>query len=605
MRVFLAEKELQARDIAKAIIPDGVEPLRKEGFFLCGEADVVTWASGHMYELAEPHYYNAKYSKWNEDDLPIIPEKWEILPVENKKNQLNNIHRVLERADIIVHACDADREGQLIGDEILGKAPKIREGAEIMRLWLHALNKSAILVSLGEMKPNRDYRNLTEAAVTRQRADWLIGMNLTRAWSLAAQKAGYPRDEKFTVGRVMTPTLALIVRRDHVIENFKPTPYFLVGTILKHENGEVIAAWKPKEGLEGVDKEGRVVKRELADSLVGRIKGRSGRVTLNKTEEVQQGAPLPHSLASLQGEANEKHGLTAAQTLTAAQALYERYKVISYPRSDCRYLPESQHGEALSVLHAISRNEPDKAIICNNADSEMRSAAWDDGKLGSHHAIIPMAVIADVSGFTQQERSVYDIICRAFIAQFYDVAVFTAHSIEYVISSETFETKDRKIKTPGWKVIYPPKTENNKEKPPLPDMEIGDRVTCLDIEIAEKQTTPPARFNEASLLVAMEKIEKYVEEEEIKQRLSGKGGLGTPATRHEIIEKLIKNNFIVREGRKVLSTRVGKRIIDNLSDSPEITSAGLTAIYEEVLEKIGRGEGRGHIFLSKQGEILR
>jgi DNA topoisomerase-3 len=605
MRVFLAEKEMQARDIANVVVPEGLEPLKKDGYFLCGDSDVVTWASGHMYEQAEPHFYDPKYKTWRVEDLPIIPERWEIIPVESKRRQLENIHRLLERADIIVHACDADREGQLIGDEILAKAPKIRPNVEIMRLWLHALNRTAIVESLGMMKSNRDYRHQTEAAMTRARADWLVGMNLTRAWTLAAKEAGYSKDEMFTVGRVQTPTLALIVRRDRVIEAFKPTPYFLVAVQIKHENGEVIAAWKPKEGLEGLDKDGRVIKRELADSLVGRIKNRSGRVALNEVEEIEQAPPMPHNLASLQGEANEKHGMTAAQTLTAAQALYERYKIISYPRSDCRYLPESQHGDALSVLHAIARNEPDKAIICENANPDIRSAAWDNGKLSSHHAIVPLATIATLAELTPHERAIYDIVCRAFVAQFYEPARYQARNIEYGIAGETFETKERTLLAPGWRVIYPPKTETTKEKPPLPEMEVGDRITCIETDVLEKQTAPPQRFNEASLLQAMEKIDKHVEEEEIKSRLAGKGGIGTPATRHDIIEKLVEKRFILRDGRKIISTRLGRDLIDALKESPEITSPGLTAIYEQVLERIERGEGRGATFLSKQGEIIK
>ena len=605
MRVFLAEKEMLAKDIANAITPDGMTPLKKDGFFLCGQTDIVTWASGHMYEQAEPHHYDAKYKTWRAEDLPIIPQKWEILPVENKKRQLDNIHRLLEKADVIIHACDADREGQLIGDEILGKSPKLKENVEVLRLWIQALNKPAILDSLTKMKPNKDYRGQTEAAMTRARADWLVGMNLTRAWSLAAQQAGYTNKEMFVIGRVQTPTLALIVRRDRVIKAFKPVPYFLVAANLKHENGEVVAAWKPKEGLEGVDKDGRVVKRELADSLIGRIKNRSGKVTLNRVENVDQSPPLPHSLASLQVEANEKHGLTAAQTLAAAQQLYERYKIISYPRSDCRYLPESQHGDSLSVLHAIARNEPDKAIVCENANADIRSATWDNGKLGAHHAIIPLATIVDVSGLTPHERAIYDIICRGFICQFYEAAQFQARTIEYTIFNENFETKERSLISPGWKVIYPPKTENVKEKPQIPEMEIGDKITCILIEVLEKQTTPPQRFNDASLVVAMENIDKHVEEEEIKSRLAGKGGIGTSATRHEIIEKLVKGNFIVRDGRKIVSTQLGKNLIDALKESPEITSPGLTAIYEQVLDRIEKGEGRGNVFLQKQGEIIK
>ena len=608
MRVFLAEKEIQAKDIANAIVRQGLEPLRKDGFFLCGETDIVTWASGHMYELAEPHVYDPKYKIWRAEDLPIVipAGEWKLLPVENKMRQLGNIHRLLKQADVIVHACDADREGQLIGDEILAKAAnEMKPGVEILRLWMHALNKPAILEALENMIPNKEKRNLSESAATRQRADWLVGMNLTRAWTIAAGLAGYNKDEKFTVGRVQTPTLALIIKRDRAIESFKAIPYFLVATIMKHEKGEVVASWKPKEGLDGVDKEGRVVKRELADALAGRIKGRSGRVALNQVDEIDQSPPLPHSLTSLQGEANEKHGLTAAETLKAAQALYEEFKIISYPRSDCRYLPESQHSDAVSILHAIARNEPDKAIICENAETEMRSAAWDNTKLGAHHAIIPMAVITNMNSLNEAQRAVYDMICRAFIAQFYEPAKYESRHIEYNVVGETFETKERKVISLGWRVIFPPKTENTKEKPPLPDMNVGDRVTCLEIEVLQKETTPPQRFNEGSLLSAMERIDKFVEEEEIKERLAGKGGIGTVATRHEIIEKLVERKYISRDGRKILSTKLGRNLIDALKESPEITSPGLTAIYEQVLERIERGEGRGTIFLQKQAEILK
>ena len=601
MRVFLAEKEILAGHIVDAI---GGTIVKKDGYVVCGSDDVVTWASGHMYEQAPPEHYDSKYERWNAAHLPIVPPKWEILPVSNKLKQLERIHALLAKADTIVQACDFDREGQLIGDEIIMKAPKLKQGVQILRLKIDATNKASLQKAMQNMRPNKEFLAMSLAALARSRADWLTGMNLTRAYSLAGIEAGYER-ETFSIGRVQTPTLALIVDRDREIRRFKPMTYYLGGAVFKLGQDEIVAKWEPPDNLQGVDAEKRVIKKEVAEAMVQRVKGKRGQVSKYEVEEEhEENAPLPLNLAELQDQAIKKYGLTANETLAAAQSLYERHRLISYPRTDCRYLPESDHGEALSVLHAIAKNDPEKAPLCQQADTTIVSEAWNNEKLESHYAIVPVPTIVDTSLLSAHERGVYDLVCRAYVAQFFPPAKFRIVKVEILVAQDLFKVGEREMTSAGWKALYPPKSETTSEKVRLPEMKVGDRPYCEDADIVEKQTTPPQAFDDGSLMKAMRNIDKLIEDKDMRERLAGAKGIGTPATRAEIIENLIEKKYILRtDKKKLLSTKKARQLIDSVKE--EVKSPSMTAYWEMNVEQIANGHASVDNFLQRQVEFIK
>jgi DNA topoisomerase-3 len=604
MRVIIAEKKIQAKAIA-----DGVSPIQVDrgAYIACGQTgeDIVTWASGHLYEQPKPEFYNPKFQKWSLADLPIFPGKlglpdWSLVPIESKRKQIEAIDDLIAKADIIVHACDFDREGQLIGDEIIGHAPKKKPGVVIKRLILRGLSIPEVQLAFKDQRDNGEFKNLSDSGVGRACMDWSHGFNFSRLLTEHGRNAGYTHG--FNIGRVKTPTLALVVHRDREIENFVPVEYFQAVALMKHDGGQFVAAWRPKDGIDGVDENHRVRNKAIADALVHRVKDRSGKVVINKIDELVEKPPLPHDMTTLQIEANEKHGITATEVLAAAQTLYES-KLISYPRPNCRFLPEEQHKDALSVLLAIAKNDTTKSDMTSNANPDLRTDAWNDARVGSHHAIIPLAIVADLSRFSDKERAIYDLVCRAYIAQFYEPARYRTSSIECLIANEMFEAKERDLVVPGWKLLYPAKTEKQTEKIALPIVEVGDRVTCLDVEVVEKQTNPPQRFTDATLVKAMENIEKHIEDEEIKRSLKGGGGIGTDATRADHIDHLMEDKYAVRNNRQIISTRIGREIIDAVPE--EMKSPALTAMYEQVLKKIEDGELPLSAFLENQFEIVR
>jgi DNA topoisomerase-3 len=604
MRLIIAEKKIQAKSIA-----DGVSPIQSDRgtHIVCGqnESDIITWASGHLYEQPKPEYYNPKFEKWSLADLPFFPGKgglsdWVLIPIENKRKQLDAINALIAQADIIVNACDFDREGQAIGDEIIGLAPKKKPSVQLQRLILRGLSKPEVELAFKDIRDNAEFTALGESAVARSRMDWSYGFNMSRALTILGREAGYSHN--FNIGRVKTPTLALVVNRDREIENFVPVDYFQSVALLKHDKGQFIAIWRPRDGIDGVDENKRIRNRGIADALIHRVKGRSGRVTINKTEEIFEKPSLPHDMTTLQIECNEKHGLTAVDVLAAAQTLYEA-KLISYPRPNCKFLPEEQHADALSILLAIAKNDSSKSDMASNANPELRSEAWNDARVGSHHAIIPLAVIADLTKFNDKERAVYDLICRAYIAQFYEAAQYRLSGIECLIANESFEARERDLVSPGWKLLYPAKSEKQSEKMPLPVVEMGDRVTCIDIEVLEKQTSPPQRFTDATLVQAMEKIEKFIEDEEVKRSLKGGGGIGTDATRADHIDHLMEDKYATRNNKQIISTRHGRETVDAVPD--EMKSPALTAMYEQILKKVEEKELSMHTFLDNQFDVIK
>ncbi|MDF2929745.1 MAG: topB 2 [Anaerospora sp.] len=381
MRLFIAEKPSMAAELSKCL-PGPLS--RKDGYIITG-GGVVTWAFGHILRQAEPAEYDEKYKKWRIEDLPIIPATWNLLVVDSCRKQFAIIENLINQATEIVHAGDPDREGQLLIDEVLDY---LHNEKPVHRILLNALDEKSIKKAISTLRENQDFYNLKQSALARARADWLIGMNLSRAYTLAAQRAGHRTT--LPVGRVKTPTLALVVRRERELAAFKPEEYFTVKADFKHDNGTFTAYWKPGEEQSGRDSEGRLTDGTVAKALLAKIKSvSSGQIVLCETAEKKDAQRLPLSLSSLQVIAGRKFGYDPQLVLDTAQTLYER-KLTTYPRSDCDFLPESQHGDGAIILENLSDgSHTELAGWAAEADRTIKSRAWNDKKITAHHAIIP------------------------------------------------------------------------------------------------------------------------------------------------------------------------------------------------------------------------
>ncbi len=579
MRLFIAEKPSLARAIAGVI----GEKQKKQGYIECKDDNIVTWCFGHLLEQAEPHEYDPKYKKWRADTLPIIPNEWKVFPKKDKgvKEQINLIKRLCDRADSLVNAGDPDREGQLLVDEVL-EFLGVRKKCD--RIWLASLDDKSVKKALGSIFDNGKCRNLRDAALARSRADWLIGMNLTRAFTLGG-------DSLVSVGRVQTPTLSLVVKRDREIENFVPKDYFIPTVFVKHKNGEFKSSWLPKEDAPGLDENGLLIDRKVAGDLIQKVKDASGNVVQVSNKEKSKAPPLPHNLSSLQKTASDKLGFKADETLRIAQGLYEK-QLTSYPRTDCRYLPEEQFGEAGGILSALSRAN---VFGAQGANPDLKSLAWNTKKITAHHAIIPTGEMFDMS---DKDRRIYDLIALAYIQQFYPNQKYITQNIIMNISEEDWKATGQKIIDPGWTTL----TRREKEEPSLPEVQKGDGVKCIDTEIKEKKTQPPARFTDGSLIEAMGNIHKFVEDQRVKKKLKENAGIGTEATRAGIIETLVKREYLSRQGKKVISTDFGREIVDQLPAF--LKDPGTTALWEDKLEDILNGSIGLKEFMDDQTNVL-
>ncbi len=605
MRLFLAEKPSLARAIADAL--PGPQQ-RRDGFILCGRDDVVAWCAGHILELAPPDAYHPAYKRWALDQLPIVPRDWTL--VAKAPDLLKTIRGLLPRASRVVHAGDPDREGQLLVDEVLDH---LGYRGPVQRLLISDLNPPAVRKALGELQPNARFRELYEAALARQRADWLFGMNLTRLYTLLGRAGGY--DGVLSVGRVQTPLLGLIVRRDREIEGFLPQPYFVLRATVSGGARAFQALWRaPEGGSPFIDPDGRLIDRARARRIQARVSGQGGIVTACSSDKRSEPSPLPYSLPELQVDAGKRLGLSPKQTLEACQSLYEAHRLLTYPRSDCAYLPEGQLAQAGQVLAAVGRNVPAFAPAIARADLGRRSRAWDDRKVSAHHAIVPTAVTRSDAGLSRAEREVYHLVCRRFLGQFFPPFEFSETTIELQLAGELFRARGRSVTAHGWRdLIEESRREDDASEgagdqgqdaeQPIPLLQEGTQVTCRELVVTEKRTTPPKRFSEASLIQAMTGIARYVADPKIKQLLRETDGIGTPATQANIIQTLLDRRFIERRGRHLFATPVGRSLIAALPDAA--TRPDMTALWEAAMRRIAEGQAALPTFLSVVEEELR
>ncbi len=582
-RLFIAEKPSLGRAIAAAL----PKPHKKDqGFIRCGNGDIVTWCIGHLLEQVEPDAYDEKYKKWHLDDLPIVPQQWQLRPRKSAAKQLTVIRKLLKEAGQIIHAGDPDREGQLLVDEVIDylKVSKTRKST-IQRLLISDLNLTAVKRALTQMRSNQDFVPLSVSALARSRADWIYGMNMSRAYTLLGKQAGY--QGVLSVGRVQTPVLGLVVRRDQEIENFVPKDYFTLDALIPYQDGDscfdIRARWKPSEACKPwQDEEGRVLSRKLVENVAGRIANQPAIVTESEQKQTKQSAPLPYSLSALQIDAAKRYGMSAQSVLDTCQSLYEKHKLITYPRSDCRYLPMEHYAQAKTVLDAISNNSTDMNRAVAAADTSIKSKAWNDKKVEAHHAIIPTPKKASLNALSGYEMNIYRLIATQYLMQFYPPAVYAEAKLVFDIAGGCFIAKGRKLIKPGWKTLIGKEAQQESDADLVPPLTKGTGLVCREGEIQDKKTEPPKQFTEATLLQAMTGIARFVEDKSLKKVLRETDGLGTEATRAGILDTLFKRKLLTHQGKSILSSQAGRGLIHALPN--DSTYPDMTAHWEYQLQ---------------------
>ncbi|MCX8657297.1 DNA topoisomerase III [Gilliamella sp. B2894] len=591
-RLFIAEKPSLARAIAD-VLP---KPHQKgNGFIRASNGDVVSWCIGHLLEQATPEIYDERFKKWSLDDLPIMPEKWILIPKRSTEKQFNILVDLIKSAKQIVHAGDPDREGQLLVDEVLNYCQLSPEKRKtIKRCLISDLNASAVEKSLEQLRSNQDFVPLSTSALARARADWLYGMNMSRVCTLVGQKNGYRG--VLSIGRVQTPILGLVVRRDLEIAQFVPKPFYEVIAILQTKDNETFKAkWQPSEACEPYqDEEGRVLVKALAENVCQRIKDKSGIIDKVSNKKKELAPPMLFNLSALQIEMAKKTGLSAQEVLDICQSLYEKHKLITYPRSDCRFLPEDHLKQIHGVKSAIENNCPDLQTAIDNANFSLRSKVWNDKKVEAHHAIIPTLRKVNMGSLSNNEQVVYQVVATQYLAQFYPAYQYAELQIDVEIQGGKFISKNNQMIDEGWKALFRSKnaqldsnTEDNVGKDFLINLiKKGEHVQCIDTELLSKETQPPRPFTDATLLAAMTGIARFVKDPEIKKILRETDGLGTEATRASIIELLFKRQFLIRKGKLICSTEVGKNLILSLPDI--MSMPDMTAHWELQLEEISK-----------------
>ncbi len=596
--LVIAEKPSVARDLASAL--PGSFANAKDKTHLTGDDHVITWAVGHLVGLAEPDAYDPKLKKWRFADLPIVPEKFKLVPNDERAaKQLKAIHRLMadEEIEDIVNACDAGREGELIFAYLYEIAPVHKP---VRRLWLSSMTKRAISEAFGELRPGDEMRPLEEAARSRSEADWVVGMNATRAASIRLRAAF---DGAVSLGRVQTPTLAIVVRREEEIRAFTPEPYWLVEARFA-ATGERLYAGRYMGGR-------RLPAEKDARAIVDACHGQPGDITKLEKKEERERPQLLYDLTSLQRHANTMFGFSARRTLGAAQRLYEEHKALTYPRTNSRFLTGDMVPEIKPTAELVGHNGAYRrgAEYVTALESLPLGRVVNDAKVEDHHAIIPTRSEHDLGKMGADELKVYDLVTKRFLAIFHPEAVFERTRVETTVSEHVFRTSGRRLVEPGWRAVYGDQAEGEQAEDDsggdqlLPRLEQGETVETRKVEFLRKETQPPRRYSDASLLGAMETAGKDIEEAAAREAMKD-SGIGTPATRAGIIELLISREYVEREGRSLVATEKGIQVIRLLNDHA-LTSAELTGSWEKRLGLIERGEDSHDAFMADIEKFTR
>lgn len=596
-KLYLCEKPSQAKDLA----PHVGARTREDGCYT-GQGVVVTYAVGHLLEQAKPDAYQPELKqKWDLSLLPVVPgtNGWRHVVKLDTKPQYNKILKFLRTAGEVVIATDSDREGEVIAREILDAAGY---HGKISRLWTSATDPASIKKALAKLLPGQQKWSLYQSGVGRGHADWLGGMNVTMALTAAFGTGG--KEGTLHFGRVQTPVLGLVVRRERAIRNFVPKAHYLLNTTFDLAKTAFPMKWIARPDL--VDKDGHVVDKAKLDAVASKVRQKNGVIDKHETNPDPDPVPLPYYLGSLQKEASKRYGIKPSAVLDACQALYEKHKATTYPRTDCEHLPLSMFDEAREVVAAVTQVDSSLQVLASQLDFSSKSRAWNDAKVAqsSHHAIIPTAYAGvDMNAMTVNERKIYDMIRRRYLAQFLGPAHYNKTVIEVVCEGERFQASGRVLMSPGWLRAYPDLAEKKSKSKAdddgddagaaLPD--IGKQTTSqnLSAEVRATKTQPPKRYTEGTILTAMESVDKEIEDPRLQKimRTKEKAGIGTDATRGSIIENLFDRAYLALEKKEIVPTAKGNALVELLERiAPELADPVLTAIWEDRLKQVEDGQ---------------
>lgn len=575
--LVIAEKPSVARDIARVL-----KCTKKGNGSLEGDKYIVTWALGHLVTHADPEQYDVKYKEWKMEDLPIIPDPFKLVPIRQTTKQFNAVKTLLNRQDVneVIIATDAGREGELVARWILAKA---KSRKPIKRLWISSVTDQAIREGFNNLKDGRKYDHLYEAAVARAEADWVVGINATRALTVKY-------NAQLSTGRVQTPTLAMIANREQQIKNFKPKTYYGLQAL----TNTVTFTWHEK----GTNQTQSFQKEKMEQLLKSLDSVKTGEVIDVKTTPKSTPAPHLFDLTELQKEAHKRYGWSAKETLSTLQNLYERHKIVTYPRTDSKHLTSDMKSTFTDRIKASAVGDYRAAAnkILSKGTPQAQKGVVNDALVSDHHAIIPTEEVVNLRALSDKEYKLYDLIVKRFLAVFYGAYEYDQTVVTLKVGNETFTAKGNTVRDEGWKAVYLQEDEQSNERT-LPVFKKGEQVSLRGIALTEGQTKPPARFNEGTLLAAMENPSQFMgdESKELVKTLKETGGIGTVATRADIIEKLFKSFVIEKKGNDLYTTSKGRQLLD-LAPA-DLKSPALTAEWETQLTKIAKGQAKKADFM--------
>lgn len=580
--LVLTEKPSVAKDIARVL---GCK--RSGNGCIVGDKYIVTWALGHLVTLADPEAYDDKYKSWRMEDLPMLPGRMKLVVIGQTSKQFKAVSSLLSSAEVsdIVIATDAGREGELVARWIIQKANCRKP---MRRLWISSQTDKAIKEGFASLKPSSQYDNLYRSAQCRAEADWLVGLNVTRALTCK-------HNAQLSAGRVQTPTLAMIVRREEDILRFRPKDYFTV----KADFGEYTALYKDGKG------QARFADAAAAKEVADSVRGKRGVLSEVKKVYRFKAPPAAYDLTELQRDANKKYGYSAKQTLSLMQSLYETHKLLTYPRTDSRYITKDVAATLPERLRAIAIGPyKDAASAVLRSKPIQTKYIVNDAKVTDHHAIIPTEQYVDLNKLSREERHIYDLVVRRFIAVLSAPFEYDEVQVKITVGKYNFYTKGQSVKSAGWKALYDSSlADDDDDAEPdlaaqrLPALSQGAAAAVKEVRVCAGKTSPPARYTEATLLTAMENPASQVEDGRLRDALKTAGGLGTPATRADIIEKLFNSFYIERRGREIFPTSKGRQLIGIVP--PDLKSAELTAKWEQQLSLIAEGKANDRKFIEE------
>lgn len=580
--LVLTEKPSVAKDIARVL---GCK--RSGNGCIVGDKYIVTWALGHLVTLADPEAYDDKYKSWRMEDLPMLPGRMKLVVIGQTSKQFKAVSSLLSSAEVsdIVIATDAGREGELVARWIIQKANCRKP---MRRLWISSQTDKAIKEGFASLKPSSQYDNLYRSAQCRAEADWLVGLNVTRALTCK-------HNAQLSAGRVQTPTLAMIVRREEDILRFRPKDYFTV----KADFGEYTALYKDGKG------QARFADAAAAKEVADSVRGKRGVLSEVKKVYRFKAPPAAYDLTELQRDANKKYGYSAKQTLSLMQSLYETHKLLTYPRTDSRYITKDVAATLPERLRAIAIGPyKDAASAVLHSKPLQTKYIVNDAKVTDHHAIIPTEQYVDLNKLSREERHIYDLVVRRFIAVLSAPFEYDEVQVKITVGKYNFYTKGQSVKSAGWKAVYDSTLADDDDDAELdlaaqrlPALSQGATAAVKEVRVCAGKTSPPARYTEATLLTAMENPASQVEDSRLRNALKTAGGLGTPATRADIIEKLFNSFYIERRGREIFPTSKGRQLIGIVP--PDLKSAELTAKWEQQLSLIAEGKANDRKFIEE------